>query len=94
LGNGELASLAYGSLKELLQIEELLLREEPRQGGLVARLWSVIGSFSLQLWPVYGSFAVRFRFVFGSSSALLARRALVLFVVGVDFVLVWALICR
>jgi hypothetical protein len=57
LGNGELASLAYGSFKELLQIEELLLREEPRQGGLVARLW-----------PVFGSSSVRLRFVFGASS--------------------------
>ena len=28
MGNGELASLAYGSLKELHKIEELLLREE------------------------------------------------------------------
>jgi hypothetical protein len=43
LGNGELASLAYGSFKELLQIEELLLREEPRQGGLVVPFRSVLG---------------------------------------------------
>jgi len=81
LGNGELASLAYGSLKELLQIEELYKIEEPRQGGLVARLWSV-----------YGPFMVRYRFVFGSFSALLARRVLVLFVFAMDFVLVWTLV--
>jgi hypothetical protein len=33
LGNGELASLAYGSLKELLQIEELYKIEEPGKVG-------------------------------------------------------------
>jgi hypothetical protein len=43
LGNGELASLAYGSLKELLQIEELYKIEEPRQGGLVVPFRSVLG---------------------------------------------------
>jgi hypothetical protein len=61
LGSGELASLAYGSFKELLQIEELYKIEEPRQGGLVARLRSSYGLFTVQLWPVYGSFAVRLR---------------------------------
>jgi hypothetical protein len=42
-----------------MKFKELLLREEPRQGGLVARLWSVLGALS-----------VRFRFVFGASSRL------------------------
>jgi hypothetical protein len=52
------------------KFKELLLREEPRQGGLVARLWSG----PVRLRSIYGPFTVRFRFVFGSSSALLARR--------------------
>jgi hypothetical protein len=75
LGNGELASLAYGSLKELLQIEELYNIEEPRQGGLVARLWPVmaryrfvIGLSSVRSRFVIGSFTLRHRFVHASSS--------------------------
>jgi hypothetical protein len=55
LGNGELASLAYGSFKELLKFAELLLREEPRQGGLVARYRFVFGSSSALLARRYWS---------------------------------------
>jgi hypothetical protein len=66
LRNGELASLAYGSFKELLKFKELLLREEPRQGGLVARYRFVFGRFM-------ACFTVRSRFVFGSSSARYLR---------------------
>jgi hypothetical protein len=54
LGNGELASLAYGSLKELLQIEELYNIEEPRQGGLVARYRFVFGSSSARISSSFG----------------------------------------
>jgi len=39
LGNGELASLAYGSLKELFKIESLLLEgASPPGGGLTEYL--------------------------------------------------------
>jgi hypothetical protein len=59
LGNGELASLAYGSFKELHKIEE------PQQGGLVVPFRSVLGD----LWPTFSrSFTVRLLFVFGASS--------------------------
>jgi hypothetical protein len=52
LGNGELASLAYGSLKELLQIEELLLREVMVLRTLDPGFVSIPGD----LWPVFQCF--------------------------------------
>jgi hypothetical protein len=50
----------------------------------------VHGPVPVRLRSIYGPFTVRFRFVFGASS----KAVLVLFVVGVDLVLVWTLICR
>jgi hypothetical protein len=43
-------------------------------------------------WSLFAPVMARYRFVFGSSSALLARRVLVLFVFAMDFVLVWTLV--
>jgi hypothetical protein len=49
---GELASLAYGSLKALLQIEELLLREVMVLRTLDPGFVSIPGD----LWPVFQCF--------------------------------------
>jgi cytochrome b559 beta subunit len=71
LENGELASLAYGSFKELHKFAELFQIEGMVigirgfksfvHGPVPVRLRSIYGLF-------YGSFAVRLRFVFGASS--------------------------
>jgi len=45
LGNGELASLAYGSLKELHKIEELYQREELILGGDPWSIWGISSGF-------------------------------------------------
>jgi hypothetical protein len=69
--------------------------------SLFARSWAIYSlyfsrSFTVRSRFVFGRFmacfTVRSRFVFGSSSALLARRVLVLFVFEMDFVLVWTLV--
>jgi hypothetical protein len=57
LGNGELASLAYGSLKELHKIEELYQREELIWGEIRGPFGGFRADFSTPFWVV---FAFRF----------------------------------
>jgi hypothetical protein len=64
-------------LSYCMKFKELLLREEPGK---------------VDWWSLFAPVMARLRFVFGSSSVLLARRVLVLFVFAIDFVLVWTLV--
>ncbi len=63
MGNGELASLAYGSLKELHKIEELYQREELIWGEIRGPFGGFRADFSTPFLPLFlGSiFMVLFR---------------------------------
>jgi hypothetical protein len=49
-----------------MKFKELLLREEPRQGGLVVPFRSSYRPLSVRFRSSYGPLSVRFRFVFGA----------------------------